>query len=314
MSVNVGHRQTFGSTRQSEAPPNEAPQPGAPQFEAAPNETPRNEAPPNAAATRPTREELLESAKRPQAHKDILYIRSYLLIRTLVGLIGVALPTALLLGDSALPGNPLLRGSLSAYYHSGVRDVFVGSLCAIGVFLIAYRVFERNLDNLLGTSAGAGAILVALFPTGRPPIGDIPQTPLQQALGEDFVKTVHFVGAALFITCCALVCLSFGRREGERGQDRANASGRARLSPHTWMWIHRTCGWLIFAALAFVVLTNVVGRFDEHSLLYGEIFSIYAFGISWFLKGFEYNMLWPRESAQERLQRSGSDDAGQAAP
>ena len=257
------------------------------------------------APVRPTRTELLESVRNPQAHKGILYIRSYLLIRTLIGLIGVALPTALLLGDSALPGDPFLRGSLSAYYHSGVRDVFVGSLCAIGVFLIAYRAFEKNLDNLLSTLAGIGAILVAVFPTGRPPIGNIPQTPLQQALGEGVVKTVHFTGATLFIICCAFVCISFGRREDERGQDRANAQGKAHLPPQVWMWIHRTCGWLILAALAIVILTNVIGRFDDHSLLYGEIFSIYAFGISWFLKGFEYNMLWPKESAQERLERAG---------
>ena len=61
-------------------------------------------------------------------HDSIL--RSYLSMRTGVGVLGTALPLLLLLGDwFFVQGTPSARGSLSAYYYSGMRDIFVGCLC-----------------------------------------------------------------------------------------------------------------------------------------------------------------------------------------
>ena len=36
--------------------------------------------------------------------------------------------------------------SISSYYHSVMRDIFVGSLCAVGTFLISYRGYDKR-DN-----------------------------------------------------------------------------------------------------------------------------------------------------------------------
>jgi hypothetical protein len=45
------------------------------------------------------------------------YVRSYLIMRLFVGVLGVALPLALVFLDKlAFHGNPFPRGSLSAYY------------------------------------------------------------------------------------------------------------------------------------------------------------------------------------------------------
>ncbi|MEJ2858397.1 MULTISPECIES: hypothetical protein [unclassified Saccharothrix] len=54
--------------------------------------------------------------------------------------------------------------SISAYYHTAVRGVFVGALCAIGACLIVYR---GNLDreNVLLDYSGFMAFLVAFVPT-----------------------------------------------------------------------------------------------------------------------------------------------------
>src|SRR5438132_210540 len=76
-----------------------------------------------------------------------LYVRSYLLIRTVVGVLGIALPLVLIVGESFfLKGSAEVRGSLSAYYHSPMRDFFVGSLCVIGVLLITYMAARVNAD------------------------------------------------------------------------------------------------------------------------------------------------------------------------
>src|SRR5215203_533751 len=74
--------------------------------------------------------------------------RSYFLMRLLVGCLGVALPVVLLLGDLFFMGaNFSARGSMSAYYHSGMRDVFVSILAVVGMLLVTYKITERNRDN-----------------------------------------------------------------------------------------------------------------------------------------------------------------------
>src|SRR4051794_4907403 len=69
-----------------------------------------------------------------------LYLRAYLMLRLAIGALGVLLPVVLLAGDGLfLKGSVWPRESLSAYYHSGMRDEFVGTLVATGVFLITYK-------------------------------------------------------------------------------------------------------------------------------------------------------------------------------
>ncbi len=53
--------------------------------------------------------------------------KSYYTQRTLIGLAGFSLPTAVWLGSWALDGEALL-GSISTYYYSSMRDVFVAIL------------------------------------------------------------------------------------------------------------------------------------------------------------------------------------------
>ncbi len=65
---------------------------------------------------------------------------SHLTLRRSVGLIGLFLPFVLAFGLPVIcvePGCGELQGSLSRYYHTAMGDVFVGALCAVGVFLLA---------------------------------------------------------------------------------------------------------------------------------------------------------------------------------
>ena len=74
-------------------------------------------------------------------------------MRVAVEVLGIAVPLLLVFGEPLLfDGQPFLRGSLGAYYYSGVRELFVGALCAIGVFLLTYKVAERSRENRLSTS------------------------------------------------------------------------------------------------------------------------------------------------------------------
>ena len=218
---------------------------------------------------------------------QILYVKSFLLMRIFIGAIGVLLPTVLILGNFALEHGFSVRGSLSSYYHSGMRDIFVSSLCAIGVFLVAYKIAERNLDNSATVIAGISAIGVALFPTNRikningEPIGDL--TPLQNALGEGTTAFIHFSCALISMLALALVSVCFGIREAER---RSHRPVRIR-----WDILHFACAGVIILALAMVGISKLTGILDEHSVLVGEAITLYAFGVSWFFKGFEIPVL-----------------------
>ena len=50
------------------------------------------------------------------------------------------------------------QGSMSAYYHTGMRDIFVGTLCAIGVFLLIYGLWYPLQGNVWDYLAVTGTI------------------------------------------------------------------------------------------------------------------------------------------------------------
>lgn len=222
---------------------------------------------------------------RPADQTAARYVRSYLIMRTLVGALAIALPFLLVLVDG-LPfdGDPFPRTSLSAYYYSGARELFVGGLSAVGVFLITYKVAEINLDNTLSLLAGLAVLVVALFPSGRPS-GLVGLTPLQELLGESVVRAIHFTAAATFILSLAALSYQFGRREGARPP----AAGRR--SPKFWQTFHWICAGTIVAALTWCAVTLLSNGGPSRALLYGEAAAVWAFGASWLWKGLELDML-----------------------
>lgn len=233
------------------------------------------------------------------ADPSVLYVRSYLLIRTVVGTLGALLPTLLFLLEWAfLRGDATIRGSLSAYYFTAARDVLVGVLCIAGVLLLTYMAGQtRTWDFWLSSVAGVAALGVAFFPTARPhqgpdaPLcGSLPQprgcTQLQQAWGETAVATVHYASAAVFILSLAAICFVFAHRE------------RRHSGPTMRVAFHRGCGTTILVAVAWILLGLVV---EVHiagltALYVGEVVSLYAFAASWLVKGHDLRRFlpWPR--------------------
>lgn len=220
----------------------------------------------------------------------VLYARSYLLTRVIVGVLGVLLPTLLFVLDGFfLRGGLVVKGSLSAYYHSGARDLFVGTLCVTGFLLITYMSAQRGTwDFLLSSVAGVAALGVALLPTTRPNLVDasvrcgaasdpVPAgcTQLQQAFGETAVATIHYVSAGIFILSLAAICFLFALREKRH----EGAGKRARF--------HRTCGFVILSGVTWAALGRPLGfePFGFTPLYVGEVVSVYAFGASWIAKG-----------------------------
>ncbi len=212
---------------------------------------------------------------------------TYLALRRTVGYAGALLPTVLILVEIAvLDGGFRVRGSLSAYYHSGARDFFVGTLCVVGLALITYLASERNTwQYVLSVVAGVAAFVVAFVPT-RLPVGSPASmlTPVQQRLGEETAYAIHLGAATVFILALGVLC--FLNASADRRIVRADPSSMAArvLAPN--VAVHRACGATIFAAVGWVVLGTLTGT-DVGVLtpLYlGEVVAVYAFATSWLVK------------------------------
>jgi CDP-diglyceride synthetase len=212
------------------------------------------------------------------------YVRSFLILRAAVGALGAALPLILVFGDGlGLDGNPFPRTSISAYYYSGMRDFYVGLICSTGIFLVAYKVAERNLDNTLSLIAGLAALAVAWGPPQRPP--SIPPSPLQERLGDTTCATIHFVGAAVFLVALCVLSFFFGVREGKR------PPRPGKRPPKFWRTYHWVCAGVMAVALLFMGVTELLDAGPHNALLFGETASLFAFGASWLLKGLELDTL-----------------------
>lgn len=236
-----------------------------------------------------------DTFRRPDDMTDsedpgVLYVRSYLLIRTVIGVIGIVLPLVFIVGEYFFIGGGVhVRGSLSAYYHTAMRDLFVAGLCVIGFLLATYMSGQTNTkDFWLSLVAGVAVFGVVFFPTWRPGLepaaprcGTTPMpdgcSPTQQQFGEAMVANIHSVCAAVFILSLAGMAFLFARREKLHEND-VRTAGFLRL-----------CGFVIIGAVVGVIIGELLGvEFGELTPLYlGELVSVWAFGASWLVKGMD---------------------------
>src|SRR5687767_1917242 len=85
-------------------------------------------------------------------------------LRQAIGWLGILLPLAMVAGNSLLSSCHELQNSISHYYYTITGYWLVGNLCAVAMFLVAYKGYSLR-DNIAATIAGFSAVLIALFPT-----------------------------------------------------------------------------------------------------------------------------------------------------
>jgi hypothetical protein len=192
----------------------------------------------------------------------------YLALRRVVGCIGLLLPLSLYLGNRIVSSN--LPDSMSAYYYTAMRNLLVGALCALGVFLIGYAGYDK-WDRWITNVAGGGAILVAFCPA-KPDIRPL-------SAGQNWAGDLHLGFAA--ITFIALGCMAL--RFAKAGLDGYRTPEKRQRDV-----IYRLCGFTIFICIALAVAFNLLSqpvRDDLPWLFILEAIAVIAFGISWLVKG-----------------------------
>lgn len=222
------------------------------------------------------------------AEQDFL-ARSYSYLQKVVGVIALALPFGVAVGDLVLDGQAV-RGSISAYYYGRTGGYFVGSLCALAVFFLSYDYRPRpghKIDNALSNVMSAAMIAVALLPTpsqGSAAVG-----------GPRLVGYAHKASAAVVFGLLAVFSLyHFTKSAGEvsvdmgwkrrlmrifrNDPDHSTAKGKKLVRNK----IYRFCGWTIVGCMLAIALSDL---FHWNLVFWLESVAVLAFGFSWLVKG-----------------------------
>lgn len=203
---------------------------------------------------------------------------SYLLLRVLIGVIAVLLPFALVLVNWGIGHG--FQTSMSGYYYTAMRNIFVGSLCAIGVFLVSYDGYDLA-DRLITDVAGLCTICIAFFPTTP---GNRPTA--QQVL----IGGLHLTFAGAAFVLLSVMAFRFAKREPtpsglswwERVKYAFGFTGPGESGASRWeLAVYRLTGAVILLCIALAYPLSTV----KYSLLVLETVMLVAFGLSWFVKG-----------------------------
>ncbi len=203
---------------------------------------------------------------------DNQLVVSHLILRRCVGIIGLALPFGLALGLAIHPQGDGVQESISRYYHTPMRDLLVGALCAVGVFVAAHNGYRRK-DRIAARITGLAAIGVALFPMS---ITDA--TTLEIVLDK-----LHLVSSAIFFLGLAYISLRVFPDPDPNSPPLPGKPARNRL--------YRSTGIVILVALAAMATYSVLrdpGNDPLESLrplFWLESLGIVSFGTAWLVKG-----------------------------
>lgn len=207
--------------------------------------------------------------KKSTSHDSRLVI-SYLALRKSIGILGLTFPFILVFGGFLI--NTQIQTSVSEYYHTGMRDIFVGILFAVATFLLAYKGYDRK-DAIAGNIAGMCAVGVALIPTTP----DNNPTDRQVLIGM-----LHLLFAAGYFCTLAYFCLFlFTKTNTDTPTARKLQRNR----------VYKISGFLILFSIALIALIVALpDQLVEPLMIYKPVFwleaiAIIAYGFAWLVKG-----------------------------
>lgn len=200
-------------------------------------------------------------------------------IRKAIGLLGFFLPVVLCLFSLVPFFETDIQPSISHFYYTNFRELFTGTLCAVGLFLIRYRGhtnpnFFKN-DSLLTNIAGAMAFGIAFFPTTPIAMADKVDSLIPSV--HPSLGWLHYGFAAIFFAVLSIISINvftLGQQENKT----------IPLSAFNENNIYKTCGYLMLLFLVLTPICDIYNVFPNSTLIF-EALMLFAFGISWLIKG-----------------------------
>lgn len=203
---------------------------------------------------------------------------SYLTLRKAVGIIGITMPIIFVAGSIVFGGCKGFQSTLSMYYHTNMRDIFVAMLSVTAFFLFSYRGYEHR-DVLAGSIAAICALGIAFFPV-------VPGKPLPDCIDQvhdnKIVNAIHYISAIGFFLALSYISLFLFTKKSENPT-------RMKLKRNK---IYRICGIVMLGCLFLIgvhYLCDMLGHCGSleklNPIFWLETIALWAFGISWLTKG-----------------------------
>jgi hypothetical protein len=196
---------------------------------------------------------------------------NYLIMRKSLGVLGLSLPVILIIGNLILSNSQVIMDSISEYYYTGMRNVFVGLLCCIALFLFSYKGYGY-LDDLLGNIGCISAFGVAFSQCG-------PDVIWRQF--HPVTSNFHYICAIIFFI--VLIIFTFLFTRSRRKLDWKKKAHKQKIRRNI---VYITCGIIMslcLLTLLMLFIFRVQLNFKYEFWL--ESIVLFCFGISWLVKG-----------------------------
>lgn len=203
-------------------------------------------------------------------------ILSYMHLRALIGILGMLLPVMCYVWCGIYNGGSL-PDSISMFYYTNFRDIFVGVLLAFSVFLITYKGYDI-LDNAITVIIGVCGIGIALFPCQNNEASGMVSFLM---LPNSKTSILHYSSAGAFFTLLSFNSLFLFTKS----RDTVRKGTR------------KYCRNALFIACGIIILLSLIGmliaficttqeyRDESHILFILETVMLLSFGVSWIVKG-----------------------------
>ena len=207
---------------------------------------------------------------------DNEFVISYFKLRKDIGVLGLLMPILVRLGAWWREGI-LSNESISAYYYTSMRDVFVGIMVATGVFLFCYRGPDRQ-DNILTNIAGLCSIGIGLFPM-EPQYVPLILEKFKSVLSPDCYSTHGPLGYHIYIVAAFFLIISYLAIFRFPKPSRPVITTQ-KLKRNK---IYVVCGIVMVVMLILIVSIKAIDM--KRSIFWPETIAIVAFAIAWLVKG-----------------------------
>ena len=219
-----------------------------------------------------------------QLERENKLVLSYLTVRKIIGILGLLFPLILVLGSFILGHCCNIQISISNYYHTNMRDVFVGYVCTLSIFMLSYKGYDLA-DRIVSALTGIFGLVVALMPTNLktdPITGKIPQCNIWCDVERyNWIGTVHLIAAGLFILGMAYFTLFLFTK------------GESTPTPQKLIRnkIYKVSGYIMLTCIGIMIVFFALpdrltaGLLKFKPVFWLETIAFVAFGFSWLVKG-----------------------------
>ncbi len=224
-------------------------------------------------------------------HTNNSLVISYLTLRKSIGILGIIFPVVLVIGSFILINCNEVQHSISSYYHTVMRDIFVAIVFTLGIFLFTYEGYDKK-DRIACKLAAIFAIGIALCPTQATTLlTDLPSEDIKSAFAgcsfpssttNPLISKLHLIFAALFFLTLTYISIFLFTKSDKQ------QIGKQKKKRNI---VYITCGIIMFGcilsiAIYFLFLDDGFPNLKNYKpVFYLESAALVAFGVSWLTKG-----------------------------